>query len=586
MSPHQVRPDGRAFRPYRLLRASAWLTAFAALCLTTGCAQFDGLLPAMSAREHQSLDTKSLIRSQDQARDESWSTESDDWSASSGASDDESPRSTSARYGSPRGSEPDAQTDSDVFDPGSDSTASSEHASRQPARLIHSGHSVAIPRATLGRPIPQQTTAPDASATLDNAGPSRPGASAMSFVSPWQSAAMAPDTSSELTEPSAPSATAETTLAESANELPGAADVTDSVDPSMTIQPQFAPSAGELNTSPNAAAAAPTAPTADSPSVLDRLRRGLAPPRLEDNTDKLRRQMRRWQDPFGLLKDRDTPDSAAATPAPSTPDPVTSELNTAAAPGATATSDVMTSTVPVAAASPLESAITLLELELAEWPRDAAGRPERPAEWRRRQSDLRLMYLVADRPAEAVRVIEALSPAEQEFWQSLLLAVSSCRSAQDALEGSPEVNLAVDQLRSAQRRLQPLATLALPRVLFCDRIDGFGQVSQYPSADFDPGQRLLVYAEIRNFQSQLTDDASYRSEFKAELEFLRDGDDEVLQSIKLPSIVDECASERTDYFHTYELTVPALSGRYQLRLELQDQVSGQVTESRLEFTVR
>jgi hypothetical protein len=407
----------------------------------------------------------------------------------------------------------------------------------------------------------------------------------MSFVSPWQSAAKAPDTSSELTEPSAPSANSGTTPAEPANDLPGTANVAQPADPSMAIQPQFEPAPGDLNSSPDAAAAAPTAPAADSPSVLDRLRRGLAPPRLEDNTDKLRRQMRRWQDPFGLLKDRDTPEGTAATPAVSTPDPVASELN-AAAPGATATTDVMTSTVPVAASSPLESAITLLEQELAEWPRDAAGRPERRAEWRRRQSDLRLMYLVADRPAEAVRVIEALSPAEQEFWQSLLLAISSCRSAQDTLEGSPEVNLAVDQLQHARQRLQPLATLALPRVLFCDRIDGFGRVSQYPSADFDPGQRVLVYAEIRNFQSQLTDDARYRSEFKAELEFLRDGDDEVLQSVKLPSIVDECTSERTDYFHTYELTVPALSGRYQLRLELQDRISGQVTESRLHFTVR
>ena len=315
--------------------------------------------------------------------------------------------------------------------------------------------------------------------------------------------------------------------------------------------------------------------------MLDRLRRGLTAPRFDDNTDKLKKQIRRWPDPFGLLRDREPTDVIDPLTVPSsTTDEPGSDVTAMAEPGVRQTS------VPDPA-SPLDKVISDLEQELSNWPKSLTGKPERMADWRRRQTDLRMLYLLAGRSAESIRVIEALPPEEQEFWQSLMLAVNNYRDASENEEAHREhLNQTIDHVRDAVRHLQPLSTLEIRRMTFCDRIDGFGSVTEFPAADFNPGQRLLIYAEVRNFRSDLTTDGYYRSKFKPTLEFRREDHDEVFETIELPEIRDLCSAERTDYYQSFEVTVPALAGKYLVRLQLRDQLSLQTAESQLEFHVR
>ena len=73
------------------------------------------------------------------------------------------------------------------------------------------------------------------------------------------------------------------------------------------------------------------------------------------------------------------------------------------------------------------------------------------------------------------------------------------------------------------------------------------------------------------------------------IEFIRDGEKEPITSrtIRLPEIEDLCSAERTDYFQSYELTIPSLSpGRYTLRLRVRDQLSLQTATSDLQFDIR
>ena len=67
---------------------------------------------------------------------------------------------------------------------------------------------------------------------------------------------------------------------------------------------------------------------------------------------------------------------------------------------------------------------------------------------------------------------------------------------------------------------------------------------------------------------------------------MREGDDEIVDSIRIPQIEDLCDVERTDYFQSFELTLPALEGKYLMRIRLRDQLSLQTAESQLEFTVQ
>lgn len=317
-------------------------------------------------------------------------------------------------------------------------------------------------------------------------------------------------------------------------------------------------------------------------TVLDRLRGFYAPLRDEATLERSRKASRRWTDPFGLMRERDQEAAesplGATSPVPSSLD-VTAEVT--AGPDATAAPDDLTLM--------FEPLITKLELQLTEWPREANGKPQNEAEWRQLQTDLRLLYLMAGRSADSMRAIESLPEKEQEFWQTMMLAMEAYRGSSDAGDRSEQLTETLDYLRNASRQLQPLSKLKIRRMNFCNRIDGFGTFNVFPSSDFNAGQPLLLYSEIENYKSELTDDGQYRSEFTAMIEFIRDGETEPINSrtIRLPEIEDLCSAERTDYFQSYELTIPSLSpGRYTLRLRVRDQLSLQTATSDLQFDIR
>lgn len=316
------------------------------------------------------------------------------------------------------------------------------------------------------------------------------------------------------------------------------------------------------------------------PTMLDRLR-GLYNPRIDENTDKLRKQIRRWPDPFGLLKDREEPlaPDTESNLVPGSPDAGQQSADL----GLPQQSPV---TVLTPENSHIQSAIQELEAELSAWPQKMSGEADRAAEWRQKQTDLRLLYMIAGKSAESVRIIESLPEEEQEFWQSLMMSMNSYRETSGDADRTEQLTESLRHLRTASKKLQPLSRLTIQRSMLCDRIDGFGNVVAFPTSNFEPGQRVIVYTELQNFQSELTDDGKYRSEFAARIEFMREGDDEVLEKIQVLQIEDLCDVERTDYFQSFELTLPALEGKYRMRIMLRDYLSQQVAESSLEFSVR
>lgn len=325
----------------------------------------------------------------------------------------------------------------------------------------------------------------------------------------------------------------------------------------------------------------PVEPGPEDNSMLGRLR-SFYPPRLDAGTDRIRKQFRRFPDPFGILKERETnepgsetaelPLPANSVTADSSTEPDVSDM------GAVASENASPST-------PIEAAIQQAEQELAAWPRTGTGQPERVDEWRKRQTDLRLLQMIAGRSAESIRMIESLPVDEQEYWQAMMLSMNQFRDIDPVTSRREDLTETLNHLRTAGRRLQPLAALEIQRLMFCSRIDGFGRVAQFPTADFEPGQRILLYAGLRNFRSELTAEGKFRTEFSAEIEFRRAGDDESIETIRLPQILDECDEERTDYYQSFELTAPALEGDYIVRITLQDLQSRQTATSELELSI-
>ena len=105
-----------------------------------------------------------------------------------------------------------------------------------------------------------------------------------------------------------------------------------------------------------------------------------------------------------------------------------------------------------------------------------------------------------------MRAIESLPEKEQEFWQTMMLAMEAYRGRNDTGDRSEQLTETLDYLRNASRQLQPLSKMKIRRMNFCNRIDGFGTFNVFPSSDFNAGQPLLLYSEIENYKSELTDD--------------------------------------------------------------------------------
>lgn len=535
------------------LQKRACALLLCATMLLCGCVTPQVFLPIKSDRSGSASHEVTTVRSQDSPLREELSRNEDRYSAAPSAP------------------------------PKNDSRTGSDQSRIRPV----SGHAFAQPKARLGRPVPMlnQKSSPTAVpatghselSASSHSSSSLPGTSGKT-ASPWNASGPAwhPDPRSRGLLNSAEAMRTD-------SEIPNSGVM-------ISTQPAAATSVGEISENTNAlnsvsvengASTAIEQPeVATEPTMLDRLR-GLYNPRIDENTDKLRRQIRRWPDPFGLLKDREDP---AAPDTESNLVPVSPDAGQQSADlGLPQQSPV---TVLTPENSHIQSAIQELEAELSAWPQKMSGEADRAAEWRQKQTDLRLLYMIAGKSAESVRIIESLPEEEQEFWQSLMMSMNSYRETSGDADRTEQLTESLRHLRTASKKLQPLSRLTIQRSMLCDRIDGFGNVVAFPTSNFEPGQRVIVYTELQNFQSELTDDGKYRSEFAARIEFMREGDDEVLEKIQVLQIEDLCDVERTDYFQSFELTLPALEGKYRMRIMLRDYLSQQVAESSLEFSVR
>lgn len=317
------------------------------------------------------------------------------------------------------------------------------------------------------------------------------------------------------------------------------------------------------------------------PTMLDRLR-DLYTPRRDDNpSDVIRKQFRRLQTPWGLLRDRE----------PELPQSTEPNVQSADASVIEPAPSEVREPSEVIFGGPgtrgLELLIAEIEAELRAWPRDQAGRPDQSSDWRRRQTDLRLLYLIADRSSDAVSAIELLPVEEQEFWQAMMLAMACYRGLHQDEDRDERLAATADQLRSAVRHASALSPLQIHRIAFCSAINSFGNVDTFPTADFHPGQPVLIYAEVQNFRSERTADGYWRSRFSAVLEICRNDESQPIESIRIEEITDESTSPRTDYFQSYELTVPQLArGLYTVRISLRDRISQHQTTSSMEFNIR
>lgn len=231
--------------------------------------------------------------------------------------------------------------------------------------------------------------------------------------------------------------------------------------------------------------------------------------------------------------------------------------------------------------------ISLLEAEAA------AATPGTNAEARRdymrMQVALRMLHLLADRPQLAQQAIPHLDRDEQEFWTALFWALSNYFEKEAATDPQARATEVIAQLRTAAHHLQQQAQLDLRNVNFCRRIESFGNYERFEVDEFVAGDTVLVYCEIRNFQSDPTVDGHYETQLRTSVEIRGGvGLNDVIHSDTFAPTEDRCRSIRTDYFHSYRIDLPPhLSpGSYVLTLKVEDLLGNKVASESIDFTIR
>ena len=235
----------------------------------------------------------------------------------------------------------------------------------------------------------------------------------------------------------------------------------------------------------------------------------------------------------------------------------------------------------------LRKLISLMEAEASRPPQD-----DSPAERQahiQRQVYLRMLYLMAAEPEKAQLPIFDAEVVDQEFWTSMFWGMSNYFD--DEQTGDPGTRAAqtIAQLNSAARQLQSVADLELRSVGFCHRIDGWGLYERFDRDEFEPGQAVLLYGELRNFSTESTPAGMYRTLVSSTIEIVKTGqEDTVLERSDLGDTEDLCRGLRTDFYNSYRIDIPAhlTPGSYQLRLTVEDKLSGRFATQTLGFTVR
>lgn len=213
--------------------------------------------------------------------------------------------------------------------------------------------------------------------------------------------------------------------------------------------------------------------------------------------------------------------------------------------------------------------------------------PASQADYRRQQVHLRLLYLMARHPEQALTAIPSLDPAEQEYWQQMVWAITNSLDDQEHLSPRDRAAQSISPVNMALRRLREQADLSIRNSAFCEEISYFGNYKRFPREEFVPGQPVLLYAELENFRSEPTQNGEYRTLLRSLIEILGPNG-QIRWKKTFAATEDLCRNPRRDYFHNYQFTIPERLplGPHTLKLTVVDELSGKEATCSLRFTVK
>jgi hypothetical protein len=199
---------------------------------------------------------------------------------------------------------------------------------------------------------------------------------------------------------------------------------------------------------------------------------------------------------------------------------------------------------------------------------------------------LRMLYLIGSRRDDALRPIPKLAPAMQEFWSKQLYGLATLLDPQLISGDSDRRAQAKQHLSEAVVKLGGSCPLVLRNLTFVVDIRSYGANQPFESYEFEPGQNVLLYAEVENFKSHETA-RGFHTVSRSSYEIF-DSSGRRVAEYEFEPDNDYCQNLRRDFFMVYDFCLPKriYPGRHFLQLTIVDLNSQKIGQSVIEFSVK
>ncbi len=212
---------------------------------------------------------------------------------------------------------------------------------------------------------------------------------------------------------------------------------------------------------------------------------------------------------------------------------------------------------------------------------------ESDADRYRREIIGRHLTLFSGDPDAAVAPIDEMSDAEQEFLRHQMLGLWTMIDQSGHPVATRRWSAAVPEFRQAMKNLANTSeSLEVNSLAFCSEIQSFGQVTKFPTSQFAPGQKVILYCEIDNFVSESTTDG-YQTQLQGSYEVFDSKGQKVAGQV-LPADTQTSATALRDYFIAYQMGLPAglSAGKYQLTLTMECQKGKKYGRATIPFEIK
>ena len=202
------------------------------------------------------------------------------------------------------------------------------------------------------------------------------------------------------------------------------------------------------------------------------------------------------------------------------------------------------------------------------------------------QARLRMLYMLAGRRDDAMRPLPSAPRATQDYWSSQIYGLSTWMDSERTPDPARRAAETKRILGEAVKQLGDSAPLTVRNLTFCTAVQYYGSFDAVKSAEFDAGQKVLLYAEVENFRTEPTP-KGFHTSVNFSWQILDSGGNRAGDYVSATSAEDSLTPKH-EFFLTKWFYLPDSmpSGRYTLQFTVEDVLGHKVGQSSIELTVR